>query len=298
MPLWRYVTLVSIAMVSLMAVTIWFFPTTIDFAPQNPFWNGLEKFRSRFDVVPVSSLSELPDVATETLLTLIPQEKLSEADLAHVRTYLRNKGTVLLADDWGTGNDILEYLGVQVRFSHKPLLDAVFNTRNRRLPLATQLEPSPLTAGLSALALNYATVLEGEHLAVVIVRSSPFSYLDEDGNGSLSENEPLGPFPIVEQLTVEAGKLVLLSDPSLLINSMLDKRDNAAFVDRLIKIPGPETTVLIDQSHIRTSRLVQIRTGLQDLRTIVSSPGPTLALIVIVVGILLTPIWRPKGGFV
>jgi hypothetical protein len=103
--------------------------------------------------------------------------------------------------------------------------------------LATQFEPSPLTAEVSSLALNYASSLEVEDLNVV-ARSSPFSYLDLNHDGDRNASEPVGPLPVAGQMVVGTGRLILLADPSIFINTMLAAEDNRRFVQSLLGSAG------------------------------------------------------------
>jgi hypothetical protein len=54
----------------------------------------------------------------------------------------------------------------------------------------------------------------------VIAQSSFFSYLDINQNGKHDENEPTGPFPVAVLVPYGPGELLVISDSSILINSM------------------------------------------------------------------------------
>ena len=64
--------------------------------------------------------------------------------------------------------------------------------------------------------------------------SSEYSFLDVNGNGMPDEGEEEGPFPVALVVRVEEGYVVVVSDSSIAINSMLDMYSNAAFLANVI----------------------------------------------------------------
>ena len=67
---------------------------------------------------------------TNTVLIVIPHQRPTGDDVDRIESYLDRGGTVVLADDYGFGNVILEGVGLAYRFSGIPLLDPLFNYRN------------------------------------------------------------------------------------------------------------------------------------------------------------------------
>jgi hypothetical protein len=298
MPLWRFFGLLFLGTAGIVMLTVWFFPTTIHFGAQNPFWNGLKEFDEEYHATPLESLAALPRNPIGSVLVLVPYLKPTEADVAQLRAYLEGGGVLILADDYGYGNTVLEGLEVSARFSGSPLLDPLFNYRSAYFPLATNLEPSPLTAEVSSLALNYASTLEGEGLNVV-ARSSPFSYLDLNNDGNRNASEPVGPLPVAGQIMVGTGHLILLADPSIFINTMLDAEDNRQFVQNLLGSAGPDPHLFIDQAHIPSSRLEQAKAAIASVRQFVAQPAILAALTIVLTLVLtltlLAP-WRSRKG--
>lgn len=294
MPLWRFFGLLFLGTAGIIMLTVWFFPTEVHFQVQNPFWNGLQDFEKEFNATPLESLDTLPQNAEGSVLLIIPYLKPTEADLAQLRVYLEGGGVLILADDYGYGNSVLESLGVSARFNTAPLLDSLFNYRTSHFPLATHLEPSPLTAEVSSLALNYASSLEVEELNVV-ARSSPFSYLDLNQDGNRNASEPVGPFPVAGQMAVGTGRLILLADPSIFINTMLAAEDNRRFMQNLLGSAGADPLLFIDQSHLPSSRLEQAKAALASVRQFAAQPAILAGLTIVLTFTLLAP-WRHRKG--
>jgi hypothetical protein len=147
---WRFLGLLFLGTAIVVMLIVWFFPTDTHFQAQNPFWNGLNGFEKEFQATPLESLDDLPENGQGSVLLLIPYLRPTEADAARLRAYLEGGGVLILADDYGHRNAVLESLGVSARFNGAPLLDPLFNYRTSYFPLATSLEPSPLTAGVSS----------------------------------------------------------------------------------------------------------------------------------------------------
>jgi hypothetical protein len=271
---------------------VWFFPTSTDFHARNPFWNGLDDFRRDFQV---ESLESLPRNPEGSALLVIPDTAFAEGDLADLAGYLERGGVLMLADDYGHGNTVLEALGISTRFDGAPLVDPLFNYGTAHFPLAADLAPSALTVGVSALALNYGTALVGPGMTV-LASSSPFSYLDDNNDGTRDNDERGGPFPVAGHLKVGKGHLVLLADPSIFINTMLAAKDNRRLVANLINSAGPDPLVLLDQAHLAPSRLDSAKAMVGSTQRRLARPLPLATLVVITTVTLLAPLWWRKGG--
>lgn len=294
MPLWRFFALVLLGAAGVAVLAIWVFPATGDFRWENPFWNGVEDVLREYDVTPLSSAGELPENAASSALVVIPYQKPASQEIALLRAYLDRGGTLILADDYGFGNALLEGLHTPARFIGAPLLDPLFNYRDSWFPLAIDIRPSPLTTRVSSLALNYGTALEGTGLTGVAY-SSGFSYLDLNGDGTRDNGEPIGPFPVVAYGSVGSGRLILISDPSIFINSMLGAADNARFVSNLVGSVGPGARIFLHQTLLPVSNLTQAKSRLTRLRILAGHPGALAALTTSLAAALLYPLWRKWG---
>ena len=200
-----------------------------------------------------------------------------------------------MADDFGFGNIVLKELDLDVRFHGAPLLDPLVNFRDQWLPLVTQLTISPLTDGVSTLALNYATVLQGTNITVV-AKSSPFSFLDINNDGIRGTQEPMGPFPIIGYTSLGQGQIVVVSDPSILIKSMLHEADNAIFLRNLVNISGQNPTIFLDESHLPTLQLEKSKKLLRSIRRTIGNSNILTLTVMIAIILIMAPLWRQKGG--
>ena len=203
--------------------------------------------------------SDLPSALTtpstpSIVFILGPNLNFTPAEANALKGYLRNGGRLVLADNVGSGNQLLAMLALPVRFDGRPLTDTLFYTAQPTFPTILDFTPSNLTSGVGELTLNYATALNITHTSTVTVlaTSTPFSFLDTNHNGRLDPGEPTGPFPVLAEATVGRGSVIVFSSPASFTNSMLNVTGNSLLLRNILKT-APPGNVLIDESHLALS---------------------------------------------
>ncbi len=170
---------------------------------------------------------------------------------------------MLLADDFGSGNNLLEQIGSSVRFSGQLLLDLSFE---KSAYFATLFEFSnrshPLVANVSHILGNYpSSLVLGTNVTnvTVLVVSTEMSWLDTNVNGQQDAGEINGSFAILAIEQYGTGTLVLFSDPSLFINSMKTQLNNSVFRDDFLSyLFTGRDAVIIDESHRNAQALFHV----------------------------------------
>jgi hypothetical protein len=285
----KFLAILAAGTILLVVLFVWFLPLDDDFRVENPLWNGLKDLKVNLPVQSLESFAGLPFSPRGTTLILVPYLSLTPAELEQLNSYISQGGRLILADDYGHGNQILEYLGLTVRFSGEVLLDPLANYKNNRyLPKIIHLRPDPLTVNAESLGFNHATCLVNTDNASVIALSSSFSFLDRNNNGRYDDDEPSGPFPVIDRTNVGSGQVVLVADPSLFINSMNEIDENKGFTQNIAATTG---SLYLDQSHLPPSDLHQTKNLLARLREYLASPLVTAGLVALAVVITLKPIW-------
>ncbi len=292
MELRRFLAITTVALIILVIMAIWFFPSNEDFRVENSFWNGTMDTIDSYPARPLESLSDLPASSQGVTLILIPYLNCTQAELEQLNGFVSRGGNLILADDYGYGNDILEYLGLRPRFSRETLLDPLVNYRNKHFPKIIHLEPNPLTSNTSSLVFNHAASLANVDTANILARSSSFSFLDLNGNGTREEDEPTGPFPVISQHELDNGQVTLVADPSLFINSMKPVEGNDSFIKNIVGTT--KTGLYIDQSHLPPSELHLTKNLLTQTRGFLATPPRTAGLVTLALVIGLKPVWHKK----
>jgi len=282
--------LVLTSVISLLA--IWFYPSVQDFVASNIMWNGIRSFTDEFSAESIGSLDNLPRRAEEAVLVSIPYLDYTNEELAKIKGFVEGGGTLLLMDDYGYGNTLLAYLGVAVRFSGKPLLDPLFCYKNQWLPRIMDFAPRVKEKGINVIMLNHATALTGAAHTDIAAWSSSASFLDVNENESWDEGEPKGSFAVAARMRFGRGSIVVLSDPSVIINAMVGRDDNYDFVRCLIATEG-ERRLLIDRSHLTEVPLDVAKTRLAGAREALANPYALIGITAMIFAVVSRyTLWR------
>jgi len=295
------VSSVLLAVVALILVIsllcIWFYPSAQDFVASNNMWNGIKNFSSEFSAGNIDSLDDLPDLPQETALVAIPYLEYTAKEMSKIKQFIEDGGVLLLMDDYGYGNTVLAYLSVDVRFTNKPLLDPLFSHKNQRLPVITNFSAEVKESGVNTVALNHATTLTNATPQEAIAWSSNSSFLDINENGSWEQDEPMGPFVVAAELRLGQGMVTVASDPSIMIDSMVDRNDNDSFIKYLTSHRGEQKSILVDSSHLPMAPLDISKTRLISTREALSSPYALLGITAMIFAVVSRYTLR-KGGII
>jgi len=287
----KFLLSVIAIIIVLLVVTAWFYPVNDDFAVENPLWNGIRNISEVHEIQPLNSLSNLPAIATGATLVLIPYSEFTEEELGEVYRFVMDGGRLILADDYGYGNQVLEPMDIDTRFSGQVLIDPLIYHSNQYFPVISHFATDPLTVDTENLVLNHATGLINVPDDNIIASSSSFSFLDLNDNGERDDNEPAESLPVISRCELGDGEVILLSDPSLFINIMGQLQDNRCFIKN---ITAPGDSLYIDQSHLSLSELHYSKDLLRRALDAMKNPAVTAGLLAIALVLALIPIWHRK----
>jgi hypothetical protein len=267
-----------ICAVGAVALILWYYPSSTDFATSNSHWNGLSEVSREFNIRPLTQAGGFPAESRGTVLLVIPTQPPQPGHLRLIRKYVETGGVLILLDDFGSGNDVLSFLGSQIRFSGQLLADPLFNLHNSRLPRVLDMAPNLITQGVDELILNHATVLMNIEEGRAAALSSPVSYLDLNRNGRRDEGEPVGRFPVAALESLQQGYVVVVSDPSILVNSMIHLAGNRRLLRNAIALAGTPTRVFLDDTLLSRERLDAAQALIADVRRLIAGPVAAFAL--------------------
>jgi hypothetical protein len=274
--------------------SVWFYPSVQDFMEGNTMWNGVRDFTDKFNVKNIDSLDEISAQPENTVMVSIPYMEYNPDDLSRVNDFVNSGGHLIIMDDFGFGNSILENLGLKMRFDGRELLDPLFCYKNPNLPRITDFSSALKETGIEAVAFNHGTILTNVDNSAPIAWSSDKSFLDANSDGAFNNGEPTGPFIVGARVNLGKGRVDIISDPSLIINSMTDKNDNDKFVNYLIHDYGQPDNIVLDRSHLSKSPLDTSKMRLNTARAILSNPY-VLVGIVAVVFVIITRYTYKRG---
>jgi hypothetical protein len=234
-------------------------PPTDDYSLQNPYWNGMSQLAKSYGVTPMGNLTMLSDqpelTRGEALLVIGPTTSYTQEQENSVSGFVRSGGLLVVADDFGSGNQLLQMMGMGSRFDGRLLVDPLYNIRAEQLPTITDVNlPS-----VASIAFDYATFLNvSDPQASILASSSPYSYVDVNGTGTFEQGDPLGPLPVMASIRVGSGSVVLVSDSSLYLNGMIAQLGNNASLSAIIGSREP----LMDTGHWSEGTLTMARAAL------------------------------------
>ena len=267
---------------------------TLPYSIYNPNWDGCTKLRSyleqteveisgtptRLKVQPlISSLSVVNGFPYNTvLLVLGPSMDFDIIETSSLIAFFSQGGCLVIADDFGTGNRILDNLAVLlpsfpsqdwqftkisvVRFDTRLLLDADQNAEGKPLlPVITSFnDGGEIFHETHTVIMNYATGITGSAANVTtLAQSSTNSWLTIDWeHPEYNPNRPglpdtPGPFSLMSLIHIDKGLIVLISDASIFINDMIDRADNRLFAVELFSYLAKwanADTIIVDHNHL------------------------------------------------
>jgi len=288
----RFLVLLSVLLIIVLALVVWFLPANEDFRVDNPSWNGARSIIANMSASPLESFADLAVLPQKATLIVVPYLEFSPVDLDKLRRFVGRGGILVLADDYGFGNQVLEHLGLKARFSGIALIDPLYYHRQKWLPQILHFIPDPITSDIQSLILNHATCLTGIEESDVLALSSTVSFLDRGGHQMYNEEDPHGPLPVISRHYLGNGQVILIADPSIFINSMQGIDDNHTLIQNLVSTSP--YGIFFDQSHLPASNLRQAKTLLATIYGLLITPPGKAGLVLLALGIALIPVWYKR----
>lgn len=226
-------------------------PATL--AAYNPSWDGTSTTRMTIasatgsQPVIVDTAAYDSTQADDTLAVILaPRETYSSDEVDQLTGFLDRGGTILVAEDRRTEtNELLANLSVEARVDGQPLRDPRQYHRNPAAPMITDIANNSTISGTEQFTPNRGSVLRSTD-GTAVANTSEFAYIDQNGNEQLDRNERLRSYPVLSSEQVGNGRVLVLSDPSVFINQMLERDGNRALLTELI---ASHTHIILDYSH-------------------------------------------------
>ena len=287
----RWLDFLWLGAIGLLAVMVFVsaHPNDRDSSILNRGWNGLSQAAVALDASALQSYDELADIVQPATLVVMPHLQLESSALIALDNFISGGGTLIVLDDFSYGNDLLDALEVGIRLNGALLVDPLYCHRNASMP-RIELVPTGEGKDPAVVVLNQATWLEVDDDAEVFARSSYFSYGDIDGDGRHGDGELDGPLPVGAWASRGMGTVVVVSDSSLLLNSMVEVGDN---LDSLAQFVTGE--VLFDQMYLPEAQVDRSKESFTEVRSALSGGAVVVALVVLVCGLAVAYAWYNRG---
>ena len=214
------------------------------------------------------SQMEQGDQNNSILFIIGVEQSYSEFEATALQEFMNQGGSIVLADDFGFGNTVISnFQSVGVSFFNKPLYDLRgWQPGDNASIVHLQATPSFGADRQYELLWSQATALKTSQSAKVHAWSSLYSFVDlnENGKGDPDEvaNKTGGGIPTIVEAKVgkNGGKLMIIADPSMFINDLLDDDDNWEFIRDMVaymaKGSPASTTIIYEESRHLQANIV------------------------------------------
>jgi hypothetical protein len=283
---------IAALLVGLVVSVTWAASAPIDdpYFTSNAQWNGTSML---LDLGFKAVQSNLQGALTSTtqpsaLFILGPTRPFTVSEAATISGYVANGGILILSDNFGSGNSLLQLMGLPIRFDGRHLVDTLFYTKQPDFPTIFDLPRSDLSSGINALTLNYPTSLNitNTHSVTIVAFSTPFSFLDTNQNGVQDIGEPTGPFPVLAEIMVGQGRVIAFTSPGSFTNGMLNVTDNEILLDNILKL-APIGNVMLDETHLTPSPFTPTKEAAKDMVLSVLQGGMTGSIKIVLMALTI-----------
>lgn len=217
-----------------------------DFNMYNPAWNGMTQFSGNHSIGQIGAISDLSAAGENTTLLIVgPTKNFTAGESAQVGAFMQRGGLVVVMDDFGTANSLLFSLNSSVTLNQLPLCDDNSYYKQYSFPIITDIVQTDLTSNVNELVLNHPSTLKVKGNATILASTSNLGWIDKNANLWIDGEESYGKYPVIASAHFGKGKLVVISDPDVIVNVMLDKGNNSVFASDILK----SGVVYVDMSH-------------------------------------------------
>jgi hypothetical protein len=201
-----------------------------DYNIGNKDWNGASKLcqisrEMGYTVYESESFEPWLNKNKIVLVILYPLSGINSS----LNEFLIAGGRIILADDFGNGNKLLDFSSIH--FSGEDVSDIESNYNGKTFtPTITNFKLHPVTKSINKIVTNHPTYLLDSEEGTSIAFFPSSSFIDANKNGKKADFEKsCGGCTFAKVLEIGKGRAVILSDPSIFINEMIDLGDNKDF---------------------------------------------------------------------
>ncbi len=274
----------------------YYVPIIDSYYPLNVGWNGCSQIygmaQRRYLL---ESYSNTPQIVPSLIAIIGPRISFGKAESMKKFSFLEEGGTVLLADDYGTGNSLLENLNVSVRFAGQPLADLYFYSKTPSFPIISDIKSNSMTMNVTTVVMDRPSYLELTNATAVTILalSSPFSFVDLFNNGTLPTNENTQSYPVIAETKVGKGSLVLIANSYVFTNEIVGLFSNRVLFSEILK--ASNETAYFDVAHLKQAPLTEARIKFRDefdssvsvLHSTISQGAVTAVLLAVFCGVFI-----------
>jgi len=261
-----------------------------EFSRYNIGWNGTSRFFDSLDrhrVTEIEDPGQLAAYTNTTLFVIAPYRPFSARDSAAYRAYVDRGNTLILADDFGTGSELLAGMGSSMTILPGNLssVDRAYDNPYTvvAFPAGTAL---PSLSGTGIVLDKAAAVSGGDP----VLATGLISWIDTAGTPGPGAGITISRYAVAANETLGGGELYVIGDPSIFINAMQETAPGYANAQFISQLSDTHKTILVDAYSTRSDQLTGIWAVARGIQTNPAYRAGTAALILLVVIIA----WQKK----
>lgn len=239
----RVIIALLLLIVAGLIVTAQFATTDEEYSRYNINWNGTSDFFGMgADKLFVYSYDDLRSAESgSTLLIIAPG-----TEFTGLADYLYQGNTVIIADQSGNANVFLEEIGSSIRVHNEPVRSTSMEYKDMGIFRGT-VEGDLFGSNVTTITFNYPGYLTGGD---IIASTSYLSWIDTNANNIPDSNETLKVYSLIASEDISNGRIIVIADPSVFINSMLVRThtENMQVINALLS-----KDLIIDQANSKTT---------------------------------------------
>jgi len=234
------------ALIAVLLIAGRFYLSDQSFSPANPSWNGITGLTMGNGAKPLYSFADLGQaVGDDTLVVIGPTANFTAAEARQVSDFIIQGGRLIVMDDHGTANCLLDNISSSIVLGHVPLCQDIDFYKNASLPVIGNIANESITENVHTLTLNHPVALQITGNAHQLASTTARAWLDVNDNAKIDGDETFGTYPVIARESRGGGEIIVAADADLVINSMLDKGDNGILLANIIR----DGTVYVDVGH-------------------------------------------------
>ena len=200
----------------------------------------------------------------QSLLIVAGVEKpYTKDEMTSISKYLEHGGKLLLADDRGYSEPLMKQLGINLKINTSKVYSPSYLKNPDFIELSGYIDSGPVVNTDYTVVSDKPATFQGFVPGTVFLTTDNNSWIDVNGNKDRDLNEPLRTFVLGFFLNGNT----FLSDPSIFINDMWVRDQNAKFGTDLVRAMLPYGgKVIFDESrHVSTDAAHRAQKALYDI---------------------------------
>ncbi|NPA62805.1 MAG: DUF4350 domain-containing protein [Methanococci archaeon] len=198
----KYLKYITLGILGVLLLSLpYSLPVIKSFCPYSIFntnWDGCSEFARMMynngEVIPIISPYDSYNIKGGVLFIICPDMHYSNKDVEKIKNFLKNGGTLVIADDFGCADDILNGLNVSSKISNKQAMD-LFYYKNYSL-----IETYKINGYNGKITFNIPSYI--------------VSHKGEIRTSSISKKI------LMKRIRYGSGEIIIISDPDIFINGM------------------------------------------------------------------------------